>query len=183
VQASTRTTGQVDGIRFAVSQGSKATFTVREQLVRVTLPIDAVLATEALTGDVFLDGKASAVTVNLHSLTSNEANRDRYVRTQMFPQSRTATFNIAGFTTLPAGFTEGEEVKAQVNGVLNIQGVQAPMTFDVEARDDGGVIYVVARSSFTWEDIGMSAPRAQVVVSVEDTVKVEVLLALRAASS
>jgi polyisoprenoid-binding protein YceI len=183
VAAGKRTTGQVDGVIFEVSQGSKATFTVGEELVRVPVPIEAVLSTTNLSGEVRLDGQPSSITINLHSLTSDQANRDRYVRTQMFPQHPTATISIGSVTPLPAGFTDGNEVKAQVKGVLSIRGVEAPMTFEVEARDDGDVVFVVARSSFTWADIGMGAPRAQSVVSVDDTVRVEVLLALRPAGA
>jgi polyisoprenoid-binding protein YceI len=177
-----RTTGQVDGVSFQVSGGSKATFTVREQLARLTSPNDAVLATTGLSGEIRLDGQSSSVVINLHKLTSDQSNRDRYVRERMFPRDPTATLTIGDVTPLPAGFTEGKTVTAQVKGVLSIRDVKAPMTFDIEARDDGDVIYVLARSSFTWADIGMSAPSVPgVVVSVEDTVRVEVLLALRPA--
>ncbi len=176
-----RTTGQVDGVVFKVGTGSKATFTVREELVRVPVPIDAVLSTTDLKGDVRLDGWPSAIVINLHALTSDQPNRDRYVRNNMFPQHPTATLTIADVTPLPDGFTEGHEVTTRLTGTLSVRGVDVPIDFDIEARDDGDVVYVVARAEFTWEELDMTEPRASVVVSIDDTVRVEVLLALRPA--
>ena len=79
---------------------------------------------------------------------------------------------------MPDGFTDGEDVTAKVNGLLNIRGVEVPLSFDIEARDDGDVIFILGRTSFVWSDFGMEAP-ANVIARVTDEVKVEILLAVR----
>ncbi|MCE2469969.1 MAG: hypothetical protein J4F32_05595, partial [Dehalococcoidia bacterium] len=79
-----RTVGEVDGVAFVVGEGSKATFTVTEQLANLPLPIDAVMRTTGLSGEVRLDGGVSEVAVDLHSMTSDSSQRDNYVRFRMF---------------------------------------------------------------------------------------------------
>lgn len=177
--AFSRSTGEVDGVRFVVGEGSKATFSVDEELATVTVPnYEAVLSTEELSGEVRLDGGGSLVTVGLHRMTSDNEFRDRYVQRRMFPNQPTAEVAFGDLTPLPDGFTNGDAVTASVDGTLRINGLDVPLTFEVEARDDGDLVYVVGRSSFTWDDIQEPVPTARSVVSVDDTVRVEVLLSL-----
>ena len=177
--AFSRSMGEVEGVRFVVGPGSEATFSVDEELARVTVPnYEAVMRTDELSGEVRLDGGDSLVTVGLHRMTSDEANRDRYVQRRMFPNQPTAEVAFGDLTPLPDGFTDGDEVTADVEGTLRINGLDVPLTFEVEARDDGDLVYVVGRSSFTWDDIQEPVPTARIVVSVGDTVRVNVLLAL-----
>ncbi|MCY4448689.1 MAG: YceI family protein [Chloroflexi bacterium] len=174
-----RSTGQVDGIVFVVSEGSEATFSVGEVLANVSIPnYEAVMRTTGLSGEVRLDGEASVVTVNLHSMESDEPFRDRYVQSRMFPGQPTASVTFGNLTPLPGGFTNGDEVTTEVVGTLNINGMDVPLTFAITARDDGDEVFVLGRSTFTWDQIGEPVPTARSVVSVEDEVRVEVLLAL-----
>ena len=76
--------GEYEGVTFVVSEGSEATFTVTEKLASLSLPNDAVMRTASLSGEVRLDGEASVFEIDLHSLSSDQANRDRYVQTRMF---------------------------------------------------------------------------------------------------
>ena len=174
-----REIGQVEGISFLVTDGSEATFTVREQLTRLPLPNDAVVRTTALSGMVRLDGRESIVQIDLHRLSSDNFIRDRWIRNRMFPDHPTATFTLGDMGPLPLGFTKGDVVEAQVTGMLNIRGIDVLLTFEIEARDDGDSLFILGRTSFTWADFGMSTPTAVLVVSVEDEVKVEVLIAAK----
>ena len=174
-----RLAGSYDGVTFLVSEGSEATFTVTEQLARLPLPNDAVMRTTGLRGDVRLDGGSSVFTINLHQLSSDNNFRDRYVRTRMFPNDRFATFTVAEIGSMPEAFATGEPIATTVPGRLTIKGEDIPLDFEVEARDDGDVIFIVGRTTFTWDQLKLPKPRARLVVSLEDEVKVEVLLALR----
>lgn len=166
-------------MRFVVGAGSKATFSVYEELARVTVPnYEAVLETEELSGEVRLDGGGSLVTVGLHRMTSDNEFRDRYVQRQMFPNQPTAEVAFGDLTPLPDGFANGDEATASVEGTLRINGLDVPLLFEIRARDDGSLVYVWGGSSFTWDDIQEPVPTARSVVSVDDTVRVEVLLAL-----
>ncbi|MCY4581762.1 MAG: YceI family protein, partial [Chloroflexi bacterium] len=178
--ASERSAGQVDGIVFVVSEDSEATFSVGEVLANVSVPnYEAVMRTTGLTGEVRLDGGASLVTVDLHSMTSDEPFRDRYIQNRMFPGQPSASVAFGDLTPLPGGFTNGDEVTTEVAGTLNINGMDVPLTFEITARDDGNTVFVLGRSMFTWDQIGEPVPTARSVVSVEDEVRVEVLLALK----
>ncbi len=172
-----REIGQVEGVTFVVGEGSEATFTVEEKLARLPLPNDAVVRTQALTGEIHLDGRPSVIHIDLHQLESDQARRDQYIRQRMFPSHPVATLTVDNLLPLPPGFTEGEVVNTQVTGILDIRGIQAPVTFRVEARDDGDMVFVLGRTSFVWADFQMTAPNIGSFVQVTEEVSVEVLLA------
>ena len=173
-----RSTGDVDGVTFVVSDGSEATFTVEEQLANLTLPNDAVMRTTDLSGEVRLDGGDSLITLGLQGMTSDNTFRDGYVRNRLLANQQSATIAFGDLTPLPSGFLDGDEVQTEVTGTISINGIEAPLTFQVQARDDENVIFVLGRTTFTWADLSMPVPTARAVVSVEDTVRVEVLLSL-----
>ncbi len=178
---SERQVGEFEGITFVVGEGSETTFTVEEKLASLPLPNDAVVRTDGLTGEVHFDGRPSVIEIDLHSLHSDQSRRDNYIRTRMFPNHPVATFTLDDARTLPEGFEQGETAKTQVMGELDIRGVQVPITFDVEARDDGDVIHVLGRINFVWSDFDMTAPSIGGFVQVTDDVSMDVLLALRPA--
>lgn len=174
-----REAGFYEGVTFVVGEGSEATFTVQEQLARLTLPNDAVMRTTALSGEIHLDSRASVVKIDLHKLTSDQGFRDRYVRNRMFGGNRFGTFTLVDILEPPEAFVKGEVATISVTGKLEIIGVELPLTLDVEARDDGRVINILGRTTFTWEEFKIPVPRARSVISVEDEVRVEVLLVAR----
>ena len=161
-----------------VSEGSEATFTVTEKLARLSLPNDAVMRTTSLSGEVQLDGGPSVFEIDLHSLSSDQANRDRYVRSRMFPDHPTATFTVPAVLDIPDGFAEGSEVETQVEGSLEIWGISVSLTFDIEVRDDGDRVVILGRTTFTWQQLDIMPPKAGPVTSIEDEVRVEVLLSV-----
>ena len=176
-----REIGEVEGVTFIVGEGSEATFTVEEKLSRLPLPNDAVVRTTAISGEVHLDGRTSMIKIELHKLESDQARRDRYIWSTMFPNHPDATFTLDDARPIPEGFNEGEVATTQITGRLDIRGVQVPITFEIEARDDGDVIFILGRTSFVWGDFGMPAPNIRGFVQVTDEVSVEILLAVRPA--
>ena len=180
--AAERTIGEVEGVTFLVGMGSEATFTVNGRNWQILpLPNDAVMRTTALSGEVHFDGRPSVITIDLHKLGSDQERRDRYVRERMFPNDPVATFTLPDAGSLPKEFTDGETAIGQVTGQLDIRGFQAPVAFEIEARDDGDVVYILGRTTFTWEDLGLAAPNLS-FVQVEDEVHVEILIAARPAA-
>ena len=174
-----RKLGSYQGVTFIISDGSQATFTVTEQLVRLSLPNDAVMRTMALSGQIHLDGRPSAIDIDLHTLKSDNSFRDGYVRNRMFPGDPTVTFIVDSVGALPEAFTQGEPTTLVVGGRLKIRGIEVPLNFDIEARDDGEAIQILGRTTFEWADFEIRKPAARPVVSVEDEVRVEVLLEVR----
>lgn len=167
---------QTDHTTYVVGGGSEATFTVREELVRVPTPFDAVVRTTELSGEIDLAGGRSVVTIDLHTLSSDEQFRDRYIQRVMFPNFPMASFTVDSIDEVVDSLSEGETITRSVGGTLGIRGIEVPLTFEVEARLDGEVLHVLGRTTFTWEQLQIPVPRARSVVSVADEVRVEVLL-------
>lgn len=174
-----RKTGQLADVTFLIGEGSEATFTVQEQLSILPLPNDAVVRTSAISGEIHLDGRSSVINIDLHQLSSDQRMRDRYIRQRMFPNDPTASFAVAKLGPLPEGFTEGETVTGLITGSLTLLGITVPLSFEVEGRDDGDVLFVLGRTSFTWSDFGIRPPNIAGRIQVRDEVKVEILLAAR----
>ena len=161
---------------FVIGEGSEATFTVNEKLAWLDLPNDAVMRTVGIAGTIHLDGQPSVIELDLHSMTSDSDRRDGYVRNRMFPDHRTATFTVSDLDDLPDPLPEGEEITRQVQGELSIKGVTKPITFEVQARKDPDKLFVLGRTTFTWDDLELPPPNIPGRIEVKDEVQVEVLL-------
>lgn len=168
--------GQVENVVFVIGEGSEATFTVNEKLARLELPNDAVMRTGDLSGNVYLDGQASVIEINLHSLTSDQSRRDGYVRDRMFPNNPVAIFTVPELGPLPEPIAVGESITRQVEGQLSIRGITKPVTFEVEARLDPEALFILGRTSFTWDELEIPPPNIPGRIQVKDEVSVEVLL-------
>ena len=173
---STTATAPSHHTNYVVGEGSEATFTVREELVRIPTPFDAVIRTTELSGEINLEGGRSNVTIDLHTLSSDEQFRDRYIQRVMFPNARTASFTVDSIDEVVDSLSQGKTITRSVEGTLDIRGIEAPLTFEVDARLDGEVLHVLGHTTFTWEQLEIPVPRARSVVSVADEVRVEVLL-------
>ena len=174
-----REVGDYDGLTFVVSEGSEATFTVTEQLANLPLPIDAVMRTTGLSGEVYLDGRPSTILLDLHSMSSDSNFRDGYVRSRMFGGYDVATFTVEAPDPLPDDFASGSEITTQATGTLDIRDVQVPITFEIQARDDGNALFILGRTTFTWDQLSIAKPTARSVVSLEDEVRVEIVLSAK----
>jgi polyisoprenoid-binding protein YceI len=169
-----------------VASGSKATYSVREQLVRLSAPSDAVGTTTAVTGDVVIgaDGKVdssqSKLVVDLTSLQSDSGMRDRFIQgnTLDTAQYPTATFVPTTITGLSSPLPTSGQQTFQLTGNLTIDGVTKPVTFAVTTQANGSTVTGQATTDLTFEDFGMTAPRAGAVLSVVDDVKLAITLDL-----
>jgi hypothetical protein len=168
----------VAGVTFVVGEGSEATFTVNEKLSRLPLPNDAVIRTDALSGSIHLDGRPSAIELDLLQLSSDQSRRDRYIRDRMFAREPIATLTFDQLPALPESYTTGDVFEGELTGRLLILGVEHPLTFTVEARLDADALFVLGRTTFTWDEIGVPRPSVP-SVQVQDEVRVEVLIAAR----
>ena len=172
--ADTTETGQA----FIIGEGSRITFTVEEELGRAPVRFDAVISSTGLTGTANLDGQPSVVTLDLHSLESDQQFRDQYIRSRLFPDTPEAVVTVDQLPDLPQSFFDGEETVGTLSGSLQIGDTLTPLEFDVTARHDEatGTINILGRTTFTWEQMGLSKPTARSVVYLADEVRVQVLL-------
>ena len=164
---------------FIVGEGSQITFTVEEELNRTPVRFDAVISGTGLAGYASLDGSPSVITLDLHSLESDQSFRDRFIRDRMFPNTPEATVTFDQLPDLPQNFFDGEETEGTLDGSLQIGDTVTPLTFDVIARHDGSVINVLGKTTFTWDELGLGKPVFGPVAYLADEVRVQVLVVAR----
>ncbi len=169
---------------WTVSNTSKATVRVREQLVGVNLPSDAVLVATGATGTFVLkdDGTFSPdskITFDLTTLASDQRDRDNFVKmdtlqTRQFPKAEFVPTKTSGLTLpMPAS----GEFTFKLTGQITIHGKTKEVTFDVVATRNANDLTATATAAPTWKfgDFGMSAPSVPFrVVSVVDEIRVVV---------
>ena len=169
---------------WTISDTSKATVRVREQLVGVNLPSDAVLVATGATGTFVLkdDGTFSPdsrITFDLTTLASDQRDRDNFVKmdtleTRQFPKAEFVPTKTSGLTLpMPAS----GEFTFKLTGQITIHGKTKEVTFDVVAKRSGNDLTATATAAPTWKfgDFGMSAPSVPFrVVSVVDEIRVVV---------
>jgi polyisoprenoid-binding protein YceI len=178
-------------VRYTVvTDGSEVRYRVREQLVGVSFPNDAVGATSAVEGTVALDAQgrvipgASRLTVDLRTLRSDQGRRDNYVRRNTLETDRfpTVTFVPTEVRGLPVPLPQTGSVPIELVGDLTVKDVTRRVTWEGTATFDGPRVAVRARTAFKFEDFNLRVPRVSVVLSVENDIKLEADLALRRSS-
>jgi polyisoprenoid-binding protein YceI len=183
------TTGDTSALRLTlVSEGSQAAFRVREQLAGHSFPNDAVGTTKSIAGQLVIDqmGKIlpdqSRFEVDLRTLKSDEQRRDSFIQrnTLQTGQYPTAVFVPTAVSGLPSPLPTAGDVSFQVTGDMTIHGVTKPVTWDVQGKIERAQLTGTATTAFKFGDFGMTQPRAAVVLSVEDNVKLEVAFQLTA---
>ncbi|RLT26144.1 MAG: hypothetical protein DWI48_06775 [Chloroflexi bacterium] len=174
--AGTKTTNDVKGVTYVVSDGSTSQFVVREKIAQLPLPNDATMKNTAITGNVYLDGRPTVVNLDMTKFSSDQSMRDRFISQQWGRSNATTTVTIGSLSSLPTSYKTGETVKQKVSGTIKVQGNEVPITFDVEAKmDESGTLNVLASTSFKWSDLKMTAPSTP-TVAVQDEVAAQVLL-------
>ena len=160
---------------FAVGSGSKGLFKVDETLRGADVVVS--METETLLGVVDFTSNTASVSIDLHTLTSDQSRRDRYVREQMFPNEPIAMVHFPDLGDVPAAFFDGGmEHNANLRAAVSVNGTDTFLDFDITARLDNGTdLVILGKSHFVWADFGMTAPVSQ-IFQVEDDVTVEILL-------
>ena len=169
---------------WTVSNASKATVRVREQLVGVNLPSDAVLVATGATGTFALkdDGtfsSGSKISFDLTTLASDNRNRDEYIKgdtlqTRQFPR---AEFVPTKTTGLALPMPASGDFTFKLTGEMTIRGKTKEVTFDVQAKRSGNELTATATAAPSWKfaDFGMTAPSVPFrVVSIVDELRVVV---------
>jgi len=184
--ATATTAPSTGGVVWTIASASKATVSVREQLVGVSLPSNAVLVATGAAGSfsVNADGTFSGdskITFDLTTLTSDQKDRDNFVKMDALAvrQFPTATFVPTKATGLTLPLAANAEVTFTLAGKMTIHGVTKDVTFDVVAKRVGSQLTATAAANPTWkfEDFGMRAPSVPFrVVSVVDEIRLVVEL-------
>jgi len=171
-------------LTWTVTDKSKVTVRVREQLASLNFPSDAVLVGTGAKGafSVNDDGTfapGSQISFDVSSLTSDQPQRDNFVKqsvlgTRQFPTATFVPTKAAGLTLPLAG---NAHVTFTLTGKLTIHGTEKEVTFSVDATRSGGDLVATATLDPTvkFGDFGMPQPAAPGrVLSVVDEIKMTV---------
>ena len=164
------------------SSGNQARYRVREQLVGHDLPNDAVGETAKLTGAISVDssGKvmrdASKFTVDAGSFVSDMKRRDGFVRGRLleadeYPTIAFVPTSVSG-VSLPLPVSGNRQI--EMTGDLTVRGVTRPTTWKGTVEFKNGGVVGSASTAFTFDDMQLEQPRIPVLVSVADTIKLEI---------
>ena len=180
---SAATAGSGDQIVLQLAAtGNEARYRVREQLANVSLPSDAIGRTSAVSGTIVINPDGSPVSaqskivVDITGLKSDRDQRDNFLRRSVLETSTypTVEFVPTQVTGLPNPLPASGDVTFQLTGDLTVHGTTKSVTWDVTATvTNGSELSGTATTSFTFADFGLQQPRVPVVLSVEDTIKLE----------
>ena len=147
-------------------------YRVNEELVGLGA-FTAVGRTSAVTGSLTFDGASITgveIEADVTQLRSDDTRRDRALGSQGLETNDypTASFSLTQPIALDAVPAEGDAIAVDAVGELTLHGVTNEVTIPLEGQRAGGYVVVVGSLEIQFEDYGMDAPRAFVVVSIED---------------
>jgi polyisoprenoid-binding protein YceI len=162
--------------------GNAARYRVRERLVGHDLPNDAIGETKALSGAIEFDAKGNVIqqsskfVVDAGTFVSDKDRRDGFVRgrlldAEQYPNIVLVPTSVRGVSLpLPSSGTTPIEMTAN----LTVRGVTRPTVWNGSAKFQDGRVTGSAATAFTFSDIQMEQPRVPVLLSVADTIRLEI---------
>lgn len=177
-----KTTSSVAGLHLVVApSGNEARYRIREELVGMDFPNDAIGRTSDVTGGIgvgtdgtIIPGESKFV-INVATLKSDRDRRDGFVRgrvleTDRYPAVEFAPTAVRG---LPKKLPTSGAHTFDIIGNLTVRGVTRPTTWHVTAESKNGQVAGNAKTLFTFSDFKIDQPRVPVLLSVQDTIRLE----------
>ena len=165
---------------FVLGEGTVARYKVEEELARQGFFVATGETTEVAGRIVFdEDGGVvadeSSIVIQAGTLRTDSDRRDRYVRerTLLTAQYPEVVFRPTSVEELPSPLSEASgTVEFTISGDLTVRDQTRPVTWDVTA-DFGDIITGIAVIDITFEQFAMDKPSVAIVLSVEDTIRLE----------
>ena len=167
---------------FTLDDGTIARYRVEEELARTGFFV-AVGETRDVAGSIAFDAAGvvvpdgSRIAVQVATLTTDSNRRDGYVRnrtleTDTYPE---VVFQPTSIEGLPASLADASGlVDFTITGDLTVKDQTREVTWDATAEFAGdGTASGMAGVEFTFDDFGMTKPSVAVVISVDDTIRLE----------
>ena len=163
---------------WSATDASQVGYRVEEVLFGVNTT--AVGRTNEVTGSLAIEGTAVTevdFSVDVASITSDESRRDNQFRGRIMSADEfpTASFVLTQPIDLGGEPADGVEVQTQATGELTLRGVTKPVTFDVNAKQDNGLIGVQGSIPVLVADYGIANP-SNSGITTEDHGLVEFVL-------
>lgn len=176
---------QPSAITWTVDASSKATVRVREQLVRLPAPNDAIITITGAQGSFTLnpDGTfatGSRISVDMNTVATDDRQRTDTIRRDPLEVTRFRTSELvpktASALTLP--LPRSGDFTFQLTGDLTLHGVTRSVTFEVKATRADGKLTATASAQPSWRfgDFGMRPPSSFSVLSIVDEIRMEFAL-------
>ena len=165
---------------FVLGEGTVARYMVEEVLASQGFKV-ATGETSEVVGRILFDADGaivadeSSIVIQAGTLKTDNDRRDRYVREQTLQTANypEIIFRPTSAEGLPSPLSEASgEVEFTLSGDLTIRDQTRPVTWDVTA-EFGDSITGLAVIDINFEQFGMDKPSVAVVVSVGDTIRLE----------
>jgi len=169
-------------LTLTLTDGTTASYRVREQLAGISFPSDAVGQSTAVTGTVIfnkdgsIDSNQSKLTFDLRTLKSDQSMRDGFIQrrtleTDQYPNAEFVPKSITGMPNPLDG-----QIGFQLTGDMTVHGKTAPITWQGIATVDNntGIVAGRANTDFKFETFGLQPPQIARVMSVNDNINLEV---------
>lgn len=171
-----------------VSEESAARYIAQEELANQGAAT-AIGETNSIVGNIYFDAEGNPLAcsrwdVDMRTLVSDETRRDNYLRgntleTDIYP---IATFVLTSVEGLDRALVDGEETTFYLVGNLTFHGTTNQVVWEVTATLDGDNMTGAANTSFNLEDFNITPPIVGQVLSIDETVELEVDLVATKAS-
>ncbi|HMJ19863.1 MAG TPA: YceI family protein [Gemmatimonadaceae bacterium] len=170
-------------LRFVLAPSEQAArYRVRERLVGHDLPNDAVGETKSVTGAIAFDSTGSIVrqeskfVVDAATFVSDQNRRDGFVRGRLldarqYPSVVLVPSSVRG-VALPLPTSGSRAI--EMTGDLTVRGVTRPTTWKGTVNFKDGRVVGSAATEFTFDDFQIEQPRVPVLLSVADTIRLEI---------
>jgi polyisoprenoid-binding protein YceI len=159
--------------QWVATDASQVGYRVKEVLFGVDT--EAVGRTNEVQGALTIDGTqvtGADFTVDVASITSDESRRDNAFRGRVMSADEfpNATFVLTQPIELGVTPTDGAQITTQATGELTLRGVTNPVTFDVTAKQESGLIGVQGSIPVVFNDYGIANPSTGGVQTEDDGV-------------
>jgi polyisoprenoid-binding protein YceI len=170
------------GVRLTVSSGTSAEYRAREQLAFLSFPSDAVGTTTAVKGSIVLDAQGrivpskSTFVIDLRTLKSDRSQRDQFIQanTLQSAQYPEAVFSVERAMGLPSTLPTSGTIHFSLVGNLTVHGVTRSTTWTVTATLSRRTVTGVATTHVTLSAFNMTPPQVGPVLSVNDTITLQI---------
>lgn len=169
-------------VRYVVTQtGNQARYRLREKLVGMELPYDAVGTTPGIRGSIAFDqaGKVvpaeSKLIIDATAFKSDKERRDGYVQRRLLETEKhpTVQFVPTAVRGLPAQLPTSGTRTFDLIGNLTVKGVTRPTTWKATANFQGDRVTGNAYTNFTFSDFQLEKPTVSVILTLADDIRLE----------
>jgi len=171
-----------------VSDQSEARYLAEEEIAGQGANT-AVGRTNAIIGQIGLDANNAPLTcsrfdVDLRTLVSDDSRRDNklYDETLETGEYPLGTFILTSVDGLDGGLVDGQEASVMLLGNLTLHGVTKQVAWSATVTMSEGTITGSAETKFNIADFDMAEPTSPLVLSIDDTITLQVDLVAQVAA-